>query len=64
MGQLFLKQQILDFFKLKEFKDDDFEFNENGRELSNQIENTVEKGKIARYKQFLLFPTVFSKKLF
>ena len=26
-----------------------------------RVENIVGKGKIARYKQFLLFPTMFSK---
>ena len=29
-----------------------------------KVENTVGKGEIARYEQFLLFPTVFSKDLF
>ena len=32
---------------------------ENGRKLSKQVENTVEKGEIARYEQFLLFPWCF-----
>ena len=26
-----------------------------------QVENTVEKGEIARYEQFLLFPPCFQK---
>ena len=30
--------------KLKEFADDSFKFDENGRKLSKWIENTVEKG--------------------
>ena len=47
-----------------EFADDNFKFDENGRKLSKQIENTVGKEEIARYEQFLLFPTVFSKGLF
>ena len=29
--------------------------------FSKQIENTVEKGEIARYEQFLLFPKCFQK---
>ena len=57
------RRQTLDSSKLKEFADDNFRFDENGRKLSKQVENTVGKGEIARYKQFLLFP-VFSKGLF
>ena len=34
------------------------------REFSKRIENTVGKGEIARYEQFLLIPTVFSKFLY
>ena len=47
--------------KLKEFADDNFKFDENGRKLSNQVENTVGKGEIARFEQFLLFPQCFQK---
>ena len=36
---------------------------ENGRKLSKQLENTVGKGEIACYGQFLLFP-VFLKACF
>ena len=57
----FPKQQILDSSKLKEFADDTFKFDENGRKFSKQVENTVGKGEIARYKQFLLFPQRFLK---
>ena len=53
------RRQILDSSKLKEFADDNFKFNENGRKLSKSVENTVGKGEIARYKQFLLFPQCF-----
>ena len=42
-----------------EFADDNFKFDENGRKLSKRVENTVGKGEIARYKQFLLFPQGF-----
>ena len=42
--------QILDSSKLKEFVDDNFKFDENGRKLSKWVENTVGKGEIARYK--------------
>ena len=41
-----------------------FKFDENGKKLSNQVENTVGKGKIARYEQFLLFPQCFQKACF
>ena len=41
---------------LKEFADDNFEFDKNGRKLSKRVENTVGKGEIAGYGQFLLFP--------
>ena len=34
---------------------------DNGRKFSRRLENTVEKGEIACYKQCLLFPTVFSR---
>ena len=51
-------------FQSERFADDNFKFEENGRKLSKWIENTVGKGEIARYEQFLLFPTVFSKGLF
>ena len=43
-------------FKLKEFADNNFKFDENGRMFFKWVENTVGKGEIARYDQFLLFP--------
>ena len=55
--------KILDWSKLKQSADDNFEFDGNSRKLSKLVENTVGKGEIACYKQFLLFP-VFSKGLF
>ena len=58
------RRQILDSSKLKEFADDNFKFDENGRKLSKQVENTVGKGEIARYEQFLLFPRCFQKTCF
>ena len=48
---------------MKEIADDNFKFHENERKFSKQVENTVGKGEIARYEQFLLFP-LFSKGLF
>ena len=34
---------------------------ENGRKFSKRVENTVGKGEIARYEQFLVFPQSFQK---
>ena len=56
--------KILDSSKLKEFADDNFKFDENGTKLSKRVENTVGKGEIARYEQFLLFPQCFQKACF
>ena len=57
----FPKRQILDSSKLKELADDNCKFGKIGRELSQRVENTVGKGEIARYEQFLLFPQCFQK---
>ena len=51
--------KILDSSKLKEFADDNFKFEENGRKFSKRVENTTGKGEIARYEQFLLFIQCF-----
>ena len=58
---LFPKRQILDSSKPKEFADDNFKFDEDGRKFFKQIESTVGKGEIARYEQFLPFPQCFQK---
>ena len=58
------RRQILDSSKLKGFADDNFIFDKNGRMLSKQVENTVGKGEIARYEQYLLFPQCFQKACF
>ena len=58
------RQQILDSSKSKEFADDNFKFDENGRKLSRLVENSVGKGEIACYEQFLLFPQCFQKACF
>ena len=52
----FPKQQILDSSKLKEFADNNFKCDENGRKFSKQVENAVGKGEIALYEKFLLSP--------
>ena len=36
-------------------------FDENGRKFSKRVENTVEKGEIAHYEQFLFFPQCSQK---
>ena len=55
----FPKLRILDPSKLKEFAEDNLKFLENGRKFSKWLENTVVKGEIAYYEQFLLFPLCF-----
>ena len=37
----------------------EFQIDEDGRNLSNLVENTVGKGEIARYEHFFLFPQYF-----
>ena len=56
--------KILDWSKLKQFADDNFKVNQNSRKFSKRVENTVGKGEIARYEQFLLFPQCFQKACF
>ena len=51
-------------FQTEKFADDNFKFDENGRKLSKQVENTVGEGEIACYEQFLLFPQCFQKACF
>ena len=46
---------------MKDFADDNFKLDENGKKLSKWVENTVGKGEIAHYEQFLLFPQCFQK---
>ena len=60
-GSPFPKQQILDSSKLKDVAEENFNFDENGREFSISGENTVGKGEIAHNEQFLLFPQCFLK---
>ena len=57
----FPNAQILDASILKEFADDNFKFDENGKKFSKWAENTVKKGETARYEQFLLLPPCFQK---
>ena len=61
MNNIFPKRQILDSSILKEYADDNFEFDENGILFFKCVENTVGKGEIAHHEQFLLFPQCFQK---
>ena len=65
-GRMFLnpcsKRQILDSFPNKKSSaDNNFEFDENSGKFSKWVENTVEKGEIARHEQFLPFSQSFLK---
>ena len=55
----FSKRQILSSSKFKDFANDNSEIDESVCKLSKRVENTVGKGEIARYEQFLLFPLCF-----
>ena len=46
---------------MREFADDSFKFDENGRKFSRWVENTKGKGEIARYVQFPILPQCFQK---
>ena len=46
---------------MKVFADDNFKLDEKDRKFSKLVENTVGKGEIARYEQFLLFPQCFQR---
>ena len=48
-------------FRLRQFADDNFKFDENGGKFFKRVENTVGKGEIARYEQFPHFPQCFQK---
>ena len=56
--------KILDWSKLKQSADDNFEFDVPSRKSSELVENTVGKGEIARNEQFLLFLQCFQKTCF
>ena len=56
--------KILDRSNLKQSADDNFKFDENSRKFCKRVENTVGKGEIARYEQFLLYPQCFQKACF
>ena len=49
---------------MKEFADDNFEFDENGGTFFKRIENTVGKRIKCLFRTISPFPTVFSKDLY
>ena len=51
--------QILDSSKPKVFADDNFKADKNGEGCYKRIENTLGKGEIARFDQFLIFLQCF-----
>ena len=59
--QPFPKRQILDSYEQKQFADDNFKFMKMEKSSPKWVENTVGKGEIARYEQFLLFLQCFQK---
>ena len=52
-------RQILDSSKTKEFADNNSYFHVDNTKFSREVENTVGKGEIAHYEQFLLSPQCF-----
>ena len=56
--------KFLNWSKLKQSADDNFKFDENSIKFFKWVENSVGKGEIARYEQFLLFPQCFQKACF
>ena len=55
----FLNDRLLDSSKLKQFADNNFEFDENGIELSKRVVNSVGKEEWFITSNFLLFPQCF-----
>ena len=59
----FLKQQIFDSLKLKKFADDNFTFDENGREFYERVENAVGKWRNSLWQAIFPFPNSIFKRL-
>ena len=56
--------KILDWSKLKAFAEEKSNVTKKIISVFDRVENIVEKGEIARYEQFLLFPQCFRKACF
>ena len=61
--KLFPKRQILDYSKLKEFTEDNFKFDENGRKLQT-ARKPCGKRRNYSFQAISPFPTEFSKDLY
>ena len=59
--QPFPKRHILDSYKLKEFADDYFSIDGNGRMFSKWVKNNVGFWRICSLRAIYPFPTLFSK---
>ena len=59
--QPFRERQILDSSKLKEFADNNFNFDGNDRKFFERVENTVIKGEILGSSNFSFSHSVFKK---
>ena len=60
LKQLYLVTAVLDRFHCTSISNHS-KFDENDRKFYKRVENTVGKGEIAHYEQFLLFPWCFQK---
>ena len=62
--KMLVNNKILNSSKLKEYADNSFKFDENGKKFPKWLENTVEKGEILHVaSNFSPISTVFSKRL-
>ena len=64
--QLLTLSQMTNFrlLQTERVSDDNFKFDENGREFSKRVENTAGNGETAHCEQFLLFTQYFAKDLY
>ena len=53
------QREILDSSKMKEFAENNFNFDENGRKFFKRVGNTIGNERIARFEKFRLFPQCF-----
>ena len=63
-GQPFTKRQLLDSSKVKEFADDNFKFDKNGRTFFKRGRKHCGKRRNGSFRTIFPFPTVFSKDLY
>ena len=53
--------KFLDLSKLKEFAEDNFQFDKNGKKFSKRVENTVKKEKLLVTSNFYCFHSGFKR---